>query len=369
MALINRMSRLFTADVHAVLDRIEEPDVLLKHAIREMDEELARSEQRVRQLEHEREALAERQRKVQAALAELVSQLDVCFSNANDELARKVVKRKLETEKLGQHVAERSAAIAKELADRRALRRRAARAARRAASEGRAACGRAERRRRRMGPRRLHRDRGRGRGRVAARAPVEEAVMSARNESAPRPSFGASLGMGLVLSLCGAAVLSALGPTLLAGFALRAVIAMRRVRVRAVSDRQERRARGSRHDRRLLARRRGGAYVAGFPLAAYVLVHVGLIWLVRSLYYYSGVLPALADFGLGVLGVVFAVWAAQRTGSAWLAFWCFFLAQSFHVLIPQSLSTRATPGRDADDTFNRAHRTAEEAIRRLSTAR
>ena len=29
MALINRMSRLFTADVHAVLDRIEEPDVLL----------------------------------------------------------------------------------------------------------------------------------------------------------------------------------------------------------------------------------------------------------------------------------------------------------------------------------------------------
>ena len=36
MALINRMSRLFTADIHAVLDRIEEPNVLLKHAIREM---------------------------------------------------------------------------------------------------------------------------------------------------------------------------------------------------------------------------------------------------------------------------------------------------------------------------------------------
>jgi phage shock protein A len=121
MALINRMSRLFTADVHAVLDRIEEPDVLLKHAIREMEDELAHSEQRVRQLEHEREALVERHRKVQAALAELVSQLDVCFANANEELARKVVKRKLETEKLGQHVAERGASIAKELSERRAL--------------------------------------------------------------------------------------------------------------------------------------------------------------------------------------------------------------------------------------------------------
>jgi phage shock protein A len=121
MALINRMSRLFTADVHAVLDRIEEPDVLLKQAIREMDEELASSEQRVRQLEHEREALADRHAKIQTALAELESQLDVCFANGNEELARKVVKRKLETAKLGQHVAERSASISKELAERRAL--------------------------------------------------------------------------------------------------------------------------------------------------------------------------------------------------------------------------------------------------------
>jgi len=121
MALINRMSRLFTADVHAVLDRIEEPDVLLKHAIREMDEELARSEQRVRALEHEREALADRHRKVQAALVELKSQLDVCFADGNDELARKVVKRKLETEKLAAHVVERHQAVDKELVAQRAL--------------------------------------------------------------------------------------------------------------------------------------------------------------------------------------------------------------------------------------------------------
>ena len=32
MALITRMARLFTADVHAVLDRIEEPEVVLKQA-------------------------------------------------------------------------------------------------------------------------------------------------------------------------------------------------------------------------------------------------------------------------------------------------------------------------------------------------
>ena len=42
MALITRVSRLFQADLHAVLDRIEEPEVLLKQAVREMEEELAR---------------------------------------------------------------------------------------------------------------------------------------------------------------------------------------------------------------------------------------------------------------------------------------------------------------------------------------
>jgi phage shock protein A len=120
MALINRMSRLFTADVHAVLDRIEEPDVLLKQAIREMEEELARGQQVLRQLLHEKDALAERERKARAVLAGLAEQLDVCFAGGNDELTRKVLKRRLETERLAQHVVDRGDALEKEVTQRRA---------------------------------------------------------------------------------------------------------------------------------------------------------------------------------------------------------------------------------------------------------
>jgi phage shock protein A len=120
MALINRMSRLFTADVHAVLDRIEEPDVLLKHAVREMEEELARGEQRVRVLTHEHATLGERQAKTAAMLADLGQQLDVCFESGNEDLARKVIKRRLETERFERNVAERRAALDKELASLRA---------------------------------------------------------------------------------------------------------------------------------------------------------------------------------------------------------------------------------------------------------
>ena len=193
--------------------------------------------------------------------------------------------------------------------------------------------------------------------------------MSARNDSSPRPSLPASLGVGLALSFCGAAALSVLGPVLFPGYALRAVIAIVAFTyvLYLIGKSGERVGRVTTVVCWLAVVL--GAAVAGLPLGPYVLVHVGLIWLVRSLYYYSGVLPALADFGLGLLGVVFAVWAAQRTGSAWLAFWCFFLAQSFHVLIPQSPSTRDARAHGADDSFNRAHRMAEEAIRRLSTTR
>jgi phage shock protein A len=120
MALINRMSRLFTADMHAVLDRIEEPDVLLKHAVREMEEELARGEQHVRSLEHEYGALGERQNKTRTVLADLGEQLDVCFANGNEDLARKVIKRRLETERLERNVSERRATLDQELVARRA---------------------------------------------------------------------------------------------------------------------------------------------------------------------------------------------------------------------------------------------------------
>ena len=120
MALINRISRLFKADFNAVLDRIEEPEALLRQAIREMGEELAAGECRVRVLEREREALTARRTKLDASLRDLDGQLDVCFDSGNDALARKLVKRKLEAERLGKHLTERIEAIDKKLAARRA---------------------------------------------------------------------------------------------------------------------------------------------------------------------------------------------------------------------------------------------------------
>ena len=98
MALISRVTQLFRADLHAVLDSIEEPELLLRQAVREMDEEVARQQQRVEILGQRHGLLKGREAETGSFLAELEEQLDVCFDAGNDELARTLVRRRLEAE-------------------------------------------------------------------------------------------------------------------------------------------------------------------------------------------------------------------------------------------------------------------------------
>lgn len=97
MALINRFTRLFTADLNAVLDRIEEPDVLLRQAVRDMEDELTALHTRLRALGAEAERLQALEQADRERLAELEDELDVCFRSGEEALARGLVRRKLET--------------------------------------------------------------------------------------------------------------------------------------------------------------------------------------------------------------------------------------------------------------------------------
>ena len=121
MALITRMSRLFRADVNAVLDRIEEPGVLLRQAVREMEDDLAGDEQRARLLEHEQHQLDVRLAEIERVLHELGEQLETCFDSGKDDLARVLVRRRLEAEQQRRLLTGRRDALA---GTRAALRRR-----------------------------------------------------------------------------------------------------------------------------------------------------------------------------------------------------------------------------------------------------
>ena len=108
-------------------------------------------------------------------------------------------------------------------------------------------------------------------------------------------------------------------------------------------------------------------WLMGTPLVLYLALHLGLVWLIRSLYFYSSVLCALADLGLSGLSLATALWAAGHTHSLFLGIWCLFLVQALFTAIPVNLQRRsgdATPTPE-QDRFDHAHRAAETALRKL----
>lgn len=104
MALTQRFFRLFQADLHGVLDRLEAPETLLKHALREMEEALVNGEQNLQRLTREAEVITRRQAELSQFRDRTDQELDLCFEADNEALTRTLLKRKLELEKLSAHL-------------------------------------------------------------------------------------------------------------------------------------------------------------------------------------------------------------------------------------------------------------------------
>ena len=117
MALVNRVTRLFKADFHAVLDRIEEPDVLLRQAIREMQDDLVSGEQQLRGFQVEARQLHQREADLQQSLKQIEDELDICFEADKEDLARQLVRRKLEQQQRLQHTNKRQQQLQQQIKD------------------------------------------------------------------------------------------------------------------------------------------------------------------------------------------------------------------------------------------------------------
>ncbi len=115
MALINRFSRLFKADLHAVMDRIEEPTLLLKQAVREMEEDVTEDEKNLKLIRFEQEQVPVLQTEVEASLKELQLEIDLCLDSKNEKLARSVIKRKLELQQRAKRIKQKSDGLTAEL--------------------------------------------------------------------------------------------------------------------------------------------------------------------------------------------------------------------------------------------------------------
>jgi phage shock protein A len=119
MALITRLSRLFQADMHAVLDRLEEPELLLRQAIRDMENETAGDRRALRTAEAEHQRLAARASQCEATQARTAGELELCFEAGNEPLARVLLRRRLQSERLQRHLAQQLELLESGISDQR----------------------------------------------------------------------------------------------------------------------------------------------------------------------------------------------------------------------------------------------------------
>lgn len=125
MALIARFSRLLKADMHAVLDLVEEPEQVIAQSIRDMQDSIQRASIEARTLEARRQELERRLVRLDDWLNGLGKELDVCFGQAEgDELARGVLRKKLAAERLRTQLHQDREDLAADLDERRERLRR-----------------------------------------------------------------------------------------------------------------------------------------------------------------------------------------------------------------------------------------------------
>lgn len=98
----------------------------------------------------------------------------------------------------------------------------------------------------------------------------------------------------------------------------------------------------------------------------FLTIQLGLIWIIRCLYYYASVLSALADLVLVSFSLMAAIWATDQTGSIFLSIWCCLLVNALFVFIPadmQQRSSRPAAMPVETDRFQQAYQVAESALK------
>jgi phage shock protein A len=96
MTLITRITRLFKADLHGILDGLEEPEEVIKQAIRDMEEDIATQEHRLEELRAVLQRLEREAQETTATMQEIERQIDLCFAAENEPLARHLLRKRLE---------------------------------------------------------------------------------------------------------------------------------------------------------------------------------------------------------------------------------------------------------------------------------
>jgi phage shock protein A len=108
MALLTRIVRLFKADIHGVMDQIEDQGLLLKQHLRDMEEALTQKETQLKKMRIARDQAQQEFQKGEKETGNLESDLEIAIKKDRDDIARMLIKKlkpltRIQTER-GNHI-------------------------------------------------------------------------------------------------------------------------------------------------------------------------------------------------------------------------------------------------------------------------
>jgi phage shock protein A len=106
MTIMTRFARLFKADVHGVMDQLEDKGLLLRQYLREMETSLRQKEAQIRALSENIDRLTARTQRQKAEMAKIDQDVDLALSMEKDDIARKLIRRRLDIEAATGHLEE-----------------------------------------------------------------------------------------------------------------------------------------------------------------------------------------------------------------------------------------------------------------------
>lgn len=114
MGLFKRLKMIATADLHDVLDRMEDPIVMLKQHLREMEQDIAGGEEALaKQLFFEKKQEAQLI-ETRALIEKRVGQAEIAVKKGDDETAKQLILDKIELEKKEQVYASQLEALSQQ---------------------------------------------------------------------------------------------------------------------------------------------------------------------------------------------------------------------------------------------------------------
>lgn len=93
MGIISRITTLFKADIHGIMDEMQDDEVLIKHCLREMEEEIGRKESKYNKMKISFTHSHQLYEKLKDDIEQLDADLDAALRKDRDDIARFIIKK------------------------------------------------------------------------------------------------------------------------------------------------------------------------------------------------------------------------------------------------------------------------------------